>query len=81
MQWIYNAEYWVLISFVIFCGLLYMMGVPETIGKALDGRAAKIKSELDEARRLREEAQALLAEYQRKQREADAEARAIVDAA
>jgi F-type H+-transporting ATPase subunit b len=81
MQWIFNPEYWVLISFLIFCALMYMMGVPASIAKALDGRAAKIKAELDEARRLREEAQALLADYQRKQREADAEARAIVDAA
>ena len=48
---------------------------------ALDARRAKIKSELDEARKLREEAQALLAEFERKGREAEAEAAAIIDSA
>lgn len=81
MAWMNNPEYWVLISFLIFCGLMWYAGVPASIAKALDARADKIKSELDEARRLREEAQALLLDYQKKQREADAEARAIVDAA
>jgi F-type H+-transporting ATPase subunit b len=81
MAWIHNPEYWVLISFLIFCGILAYMGVPGAIGKALDGRADKIKSELDEARRLREEAQSLLEDYKRKQRDAETEARAIVDAA
>lgn len=79
MAWIHNPEYWVLIAFLIFCGILYYMGVPGAIAKALDSRADKIKSELDEARRLREEAQSLLEDYKKKQREAEAEAQAIVE--
>ncbi|NJM55037.1 MAG: F0F1 ATP synthase subunit B [Verrucomicrobiae bacterium] len=78
MDWIHNPEYWVLISFLIFCGILVYMGVPGSIARALDGRAAAIKTELDEARRLREEAQALLDEYKKKQHEAEGEAQAII---
>jgi F-type H+-transporting ATPase subunit b len=74
-------EFWVLISFLLFCGVLIWKGVPGLIGKALDNRAAAIRTELDEARRLREEAQQLLADYQRKAREAEDEAKSIVDAA
>lgn len=79
MDWIHNPEYWVLIAFLIFCGILAYMGVPGSIANALDSRADKIKAELEEARRLREEAQALLEDYKRKQREAEQEAQAIVD--
>lgn len=79
MDWIHNPENWVLIAFLIFCGILVYMGVPDAIARALDQRAGKIKSELEEARRLREEAQALLDDYKRKQREAESEAQAIVD--
>lgn len=79
MEWIHNPEYWVLVAFVLFCGLLWRAGVPGQIGKALDGRAEAIRTELDEARRLREEAQNLLAEYQKKQREAEGEARVIIE--
>lgn len=74
-------DFWVLVSFVLFIGLLAYYGVPGLIGKALDARAEQIRKELDEARRLREEAQELLADYQRKAREAEDEARAIVDTA
>ncbi|MDX2259880.1 MAG: F0F1 ATP synthase subunit B [Hyphomicrobiaceae bacterium] len=76
-----NPEIWVLVSFLIFCAILYLMGVPDQIGKALDARAEKIKAELDEARRLRAEAQELLAEYQKKARLAEDEARQIVEQA
>ena len=81
MEWIHNPEYWVLVAFLIFVGLLWRAGVPGMIGKSLDGRSQAIRNELDAARRLREEAQALLAEYQKKQRDAETEAKAIVDAA
>lgn len=81
MEWIHNPEYWVLVAFLIFVGLLWRAGVPGIIGKSLDGRSEAIRNELDAARRLREEAQALLAEYQKKQRDAETEAKAIVDAA
>lgn len=76
-----TAEFWVLIAFLIFFGILLWKGVPGLIGKSLDDRAAAIRSELDEARRLREEAQQLLADYQRKTREAEDEAKSIVEAA
>jgi len=78
-DWIHNPEYWVLVAFLIFLAILWKAGVPAQMGKALDGRAETIRNELDEARRLREEAQALLADYQKKQREAETEAKAIVD--
>jgi len=76
-----NPENWVVISFLIFCGILAYLGVPKMISQALDDRATKIKNELDEARRLREEAQALLADYQRKAREAEEEAKSIIERA
>ena len=81
MEWMSNPEYWVLVAFLIFLGMLWKADVHGTIAKALDGRADAIRKELDEARRLREEAQALLADYQRKQRDAEGEAKAIVDTA
>lgn len=72
-----DAEFWVLIAFIIAIAfLIYKVG--GLVTGTLDARAAKIKSELDEARRLRDEAQAKLAEYQRKQRDALKEAEAIV---
>lgn len=64
-----SPEFWVAIGFIILVGGLYKPA-GKAIGGALDGRAAKIKSSLDEAAELREEAQHLLAEYQRKQRDA-----------
>lgn len=77
----HDPKFWVLISFVLFIGFLIYQGVPGMIGKALDSRAAAIRAELDEARRLREEAQQLLADYQRKSREAEEEAKIIIDQA
>ncbi len=76
-----NPEYWVLLSFLIFCGILVYLGVPDMTAKGLDTRADRIRHELDEARRLREEAQALLTEYQKKVREAEEEAKSIIDQA
>lgn len=73
-----TAEFWVAVAFFGFIGLLVYYKVPGMITKALDDRADAIRSELDEARRLREEAQQLLADYQRKSREAEEEANAIV---
>lgn len=72
------ATFWVFMGFLVFLGILFYLGVPAKLTAALDARTAKIKSELDDARRLREEAQALLAEYQRRRGEAQAEAEAIV---
>lgn len=73
-----TAEFWVLASFVLFLGLLLYLKLPAKVASALDERAARIAKELDEARRLREEAQALLAEYERKRRDAEKEAEAII---
>lgn len=78
---LYAAEFWVAVGFVAFIGILLYMKVPAMLTKSLDERADAIRKELDEARRLREEAQDLLADYQRKHRQADAEAQAIIEEA
>ena len=64
-----NTEFVVGIAFIAFIGLLIYMGLPGRIGGMLDARANAIKTELDEARMLREEAKKLLASYEAKQRE------------
>ena len=66
------------VSFVIFIGILVYAGVHKTVLRALDKRSADIQAELDEAQRLKREAQALLEAYQRKQQEAEQEAAAIL---
>jgi F-type H+-transporting ATPase subunit b len=75
------AEFWVAVALAAFVLILFYYKVPGLIAKALDERAAAIRKELDEARRLREEAQALLADYQRKHRSAGQETEAIVEQA
>ena len=77
----HETENWVAIGFLFFLGLLAYLGAHRKLIDALDQRRARIKSELDDARRLREEAQALLAEFERKGREAEAEAEAIIASA
>lgn len=72
-------EFWVMIAFVLFMAMLVYYGVPGLIGKALDARAEAIRKELEEARRLREEAQELLADYQRKAADAENEAKSIIE--
>lgn len=76
-----DATFWALVALVIFLGVVFYMKVPGMISKSLDERANRIRNELDEARRLREEAQQLLAEYQRKRKDAEQEAGDIVAAA
>ena len=76
-----QAETWVAVSFLLFVALMIYLGVPKTIGKALDKRSLEIKNDLEEARRLREEAKALLADYEKKRKGAEAEAQAIVEQA
>jgi len=73
-----EAEAWVAIAFVIFLGLLVYLGAHRTVIGGIDQRQARIKAELDEAVRLREEAQAVLADFERKGREAESEAAAII---
>ena len=78
MQMFAEPEFWVAVAFFIFVGILIYVGVPKMLLGALDDRAKRVQAELDEARRLKEEAQKLLAEYQAKQRQADNEAAAII---
>ena len=73
-----EAEFWVAVAFVIFVGVLVYYGVHNLILNALDQRSGRIRAELDEARRLKDEAAALLAEYRRKQQTAEREAAEIV---
>ena len=76
-----DAEAWVAVAFVIFIGGLGYLGVHRKLIGALDERATRIRTELDEASRLRDEARALLIEYQRKHDEIKIEAQNIVAAA
>jgi len=76
-----EAEFWVALGFIIFVGILGYFGVHQRLLDGLDQRTARIKSELDEARRLREEALSLLGEYQGKRQEAEREAEAIIESA
>ncbi|MEM1021053.1 MAG: ATP F0F1 synthase subunit B [Pseudomonadota bacterium] len=73
-----DTSFWVGASVVTFLALLVYLGVHKTMAKSLDDRAQKIQSELDEARKLKEEAQSLLAKHQRRQREASKEAEEIL---
>ncbi len=75
---LFLAEFWVAVAFVVFLLVLAYYKVPALIAKSLDDRADAIRKELDEARRLREEAQTLLADYQHKHRAVGAETEAIV---
>jgi F-type H+-transporting ATPase subunit b len=76
-----NTGFVVLIAFVIFIGVLLYFKVPGLVGGMLDKRADSIKAELDEAKALREEAQSLLASYERKQKEVQEQSARIVAAA
>jgi F-type H+-transporting ATPase subunit b len=76
-----ETENWVALGFFCFLALLVYLGVHRKVFDSLDARRARIKSELDDARRLREEAQALLADFERKGREAEKEAEAIIASA
>ena len=73
-----DATFWVGAAFVLFVGILFYLKVPGMLTSALDERAKKISNDLDQARELREEAQVLLATYQRKQRDALKEAEGII---
>ncbi len=73
----FGEAFWVALAFVVFAALVYKP-VGRMIGAALDSRSARIKEELDEAVRLREEAQTLLAGYQRQQSEAVKETEEIL---
>lgn len=73
-----DPETWVAISFLLFAGLLLYFGVPGMIAKALDARSSAIARELEEARKLRQEAEAILADYKRRTENAESEAGEIL---
>lgn len=76
-----DSSFWVLIAFLIVIAIFVRAGVHKMIAGGLDKRAQKIADELDQARKLREEAQELLAQYQRRQRSAEDEAKGIIEQA
>lgn len=81
MSFLYDTNIVVGIGFALFVGILIYFGVPRMITSRLDDRASRIRSDLEEARALREEAQGLLASYERKQKEVRTQADDIVAAA
>ena len=76
----FDATFYAFVGLLLFLALIAYLKVPGMMAKGLDARAEKIQNELAEAKRLREEAQHLLAEYQRKRKDAEAEAASIVAA-
>ena len=77
----FDATFFAFVAFAIFFVVLILLGVPGMIMSALDARSQAIAKELHDARRMREEAEKLLADYQAKRAQADAEAKTIVDTA
>lgn len=75
---LHDHHTWEIVGFLIVVGILLWKGVPGLVGKMLDQRAAVISAELEEAKRLRAEAAALLADYQKRAAGAEAEAQSIV---
>lgn len=73
-----EAEFWVAVAFVVFMAIVWKVGGFGQMTKGLDGRAKRVRSELDEARRLREEAASVLADYKRRRGEAEKEAETIL---
>jgi F-type H+-transporting ATPase subunit b len=78
---VFEAPFWALIALLIFFAIVIYLKVPRWLASMLDKRADTIRDELEAARKLRIEAEALLAEYQRKARDAEAEAGKIVETA
>ena len=76
-----NAELWVAAGLLLFFVILAVVGVPKLVAGALDAKAAKIQSELDEAARLRAEAEALLAQIRQEKLEAETQAAEMLAAA
>lgn len=76
---LHNTNFIVLMAFILFIAVLVKFKVPGMLGGMLDQRAEGIQSELDEARSLREEAQTVLASFERKQKEVQEQADRIVE--
>jgi F-type H+-transporting ATPase subunit b len=81
MEFLSTPEFWVAVSFFLFLGLVIYLGAHKKIAAALDARAAAIAKELEEAKRLRLEAEKVLDDYRRKQGDAAKEAQGIIDLA
>jgi F-type H+-transporting ATPase subunit b len=81
MEFLATPEFWVAVSFFLFVGGLIYLGVHKKIAAVLDARAAAIAKQLDEAKRLREEAEKVLADYRRKVGDAVKETQAIISLA
>ena len=81
MEFITEPEFWVAISFFLFVGGLLYLGVHKKLAAALDARAATIANELKETKRLRQEAENVLADYRRKQADAVKETQGIISLA
>jgi F-type H+-transporting ATPase subunit b len=80
-EMISEPEFWVAVAFVILMGVFAYLGVHRTVLKTLDHRSERIKAELDDARRLKEEAAKLLAEYKARRASAEREAQDIIASA
>jgi F-type H+-transporting ATPase subunit b len=76
-----EPEFWVAVAFVILMGVFAYFGIHRTVLQALDHRSERIKGELDDARRIKEEAAKLLAEYQARRATAEREAQDIIASA
>ena len=81
MHLLADPETWVAIAFVILMGLFAYLGVHRTVLKALDHRAERIRNELEEAKRLKQEAAKVLADYKARRASAEREAEEIVTSA
>ena len=81
MEFLATPEFWVAVSFFLFVGGLIYLGVHKKVAAVLDARAAAIAKELDEAKRLREEAEKVLTDYRRKQGDVAKETQAIISLA
>ncbi len=78
MHFEFDAEFFVACAFVLFLALLGYVGVHKMIAAGLDGRINRVKAELAEAERLRAEAAALMASFEAKRKQAEADAAGIV---
>ena len=78
MAILYDTYFVVALAFVLFLAILYRYRVQDMLFSTLDARAERIRKELDDAKRLREEAQSLLASYERKQKEVEGLAQEII---
>jgi F-type H+-transporting ATPase subunit b len=73
-----DATFFALVALVLFLGIVVWAGAHKKAGAALDARAAQIDKDINDARRLREDAEALLAEYKQKKLDAEKEAAGII---